>query len=65
MTGKPQVFKMGGAWIWLCNDHIGGPVGDTFLETGWRSPWDACFAAATKHAVVLHERPDHTVLPDR
>jgi hypothetical protein len=52
MSGKPKVFKMGGSWLWLC-DH-GGSVGDTFPESQWRSPWDACLGAAVKHAAAFH-----------
>lgn len=52
-TGKPAVFKMGGAWLWLC-DHGDGPMGDTFPEGQWRSPWDACLGAAVKHAALFH-----------
>lgn len=54
MAGKPQVFKMGGAWIWLCHDHIGGPVGDDFPDTAWRNSWDVCLGAAVKHTAVFH-----------
>jgi hypothetical protein len=65
MGAKPQVFKMGGSWIWQCAAHSAGPVGDSFPEAAWRSAWDACLGAAVKHAVSMHERRGHTVLPDR
>jgi hypothetical protein len=51
---KPVMFKIGGAWVWRCDDGA-GPVGDEFGEDYWRHPWDACLAAASKHAVLYHD----------
>lgn len=60
---RPHVFKMGGSWVWQCAGHSSGAMGDDFPEMAWRSAWDACLSAAVKHAVTLHERSDHRVLP--
>lgn len=51
---KPTVFKMGGSWVWQCNNGHGGLVGDEFSENAWRDPWTACLAAASKHAMLYH-----------
>lgn len=53
VTPKPHVFKICGTWIWQC-DHGYGPMGDQFRENSWAHPWDACFAAATKHTMLYH-----------
>ena len=52
-----RLFKMGGHWIWRCDQHTGGPVGDTYPETGWRSPWDACLSGAVRHHTAFHTEP--------
>lgn len=45
---------MGGSWIWQCQGHTGGPVGDSFSEDEWRNPWDACLGTAVKHFSLYH-----------
>lgn len=51
---RPKVFKMGGAWVWVCHDANGIPIGDEFHEGQWRNPWDACLGAAIKHHATWH-----------
>lgn len=53
---KPTVWKMGGAWIWSCNNGHSGTVGDEFREDQWRDPWTACLAAAIKHEALFHSK---------
>lgn len=60
---KPRMFKIAGAWVWLCEHPVGATVGDTFYGGDWRSAWDACLGAVTKHAMLYHndEEPVETI----
>lgn len=60
MSGKPQVFKMGGAWIWQCR-HEGRVFGEDFPSAGWRSAWDACLGGASRHSVQYHAEPAEVI----
>lgn len=48
------MYKMGDAWLWTCEHPTGCRVGDVFHVGDWRSAWDACLGAVTKHALLYH-----------
>lgn len=55
------MYKIGGAWVWRCEHPDGAQVGDTFYEDHWRSAWDACLGAVSKHAMLYHSDNDELV----
>ena len=54
MTGKPQVFKMGGSWIFQCHHQDERLFSGEFPQVAWRNPWDVCLGAALTHVLEHH-----------
>jgi hypothetical protein len=63
VVSKPQVFKMGGSWVWRCHHGEDRRFTQDFPTVAWNSAWDTALGDATRHALEYHVAPAEVIEP--